>query len=210
MASVTFLLFLRFRAIYLHRRSLIALFFAIWLGNVACIAMSLFVYSGFNSLEFGTSTYCVGIGYKPQYATIASLGPLVHDTCVFLAISYQLFQSGLSDITVKETPLGHYVLGRNLPHFSRALFINGQMLYLITVIGSTSAIILGSIPSVLQLAYRQILFLPQAALLSSVACRIFRNVRLRGVFNQSDSVSDLNKYTIHNSGSTSQPGGSTV
>ncbi|THU94213.1 hypothetical protein K435DRAFT_668789, partial [Dendrothele bispora CBS 962.96] len=204
-ASVTFLLFLRFRAIYLHHRSLNALFFLIWLGNVGCIAMLFFAYSGSYSLEFGVSAYCVGVGYKPQYETIASLGPLVHDTCVFLAISYQLFQSSLSDKTVKETSLRHYVLGRNLPHFSRALFINGQMIYLITVIGSTSMMILTSIPSVLQPAYRQMLFLPQAALVSSVACRIFRNVRLGRILKESNNASDFNiPFTVS---STPQSGG---
>ncbi|THU90907.1 hypothetical protein K435DRAFT_863871 [Dendrothele bispora CBS 962.96] len=79
------------------------------------------------------------------------------------------------------------------------------MIYLITVIGSTSMMILTSIPSVLQPAYRQMLFLPQAALVSSVACASSEMYDWGRILKESNNVSDFNiPFTIS---STPQPGG---
>ncbi|THU94220.1 hypothetical protein K435DRAFT_900670 [Dendrothele bispora CBS 962.96] len=188
LGSITFLFFLRFRGVYHDSRSLTILFFAIWLGNLGCACMAAFIWTKPYSVELAGSTYCSADGFRIPYASIAVIGPLVHDTCVFLAISYRLFQNSVPSSAQTKSDLRTYVLGKNLPRLHRVLFIDGQVLYLITVLGSTSATILLYIPSIPQ-PYRLIIFLPQIALTSSVGCRVFRDTRLEKMVDQDSNLS---------------------
>ncbi|KAF5366855.1 hypothetical protein D9758_006458 [Tetrapyrgos nigripes] len=142
LGCVTFLFFLRLRAVYYNNHLVILLFFAIWLGNLACISMAALIYfPPPYPMKFAGTTYCVKDDLKIGYASITAIGPLVHDTCVFLAISYRLFKNSFPDGSgsgpghsveslKKSGDVEKYVLGKNLPHLSRALFQHGQLLYL--------------------------------------------------------------------------------
>jgi hypothetical protein len=124
-----------------------------------------------STLDFAGTLYCLEGGLKIKYASVTAIGALVHDTCVFLAISWRLLRwnelnSSLSsdtigreigedsqgdgkrnqawrsstsvnaNVNVNATMNGlkktteKYILGKNLPGFSRALLMDGQMLYL--------------------------------------------------------------------------------
>ncbi|KAF5372117.1 hypothetical protein D9758_005010 [Tetrapyrgos nigripes] len=252
LSSVTLLFFLRLRAIYSSPSSsshhhpsssifspitnnsnsiIIILFFLLWLANVACASLTVLLISHTLSVDFGGTLWCLEDGIKIKYASVTAIGALVHDTCVFVAISWRLFRFGESGVTMRvdmptmsgpggdqnqnsvlgqskddgEHDANHggsgvnlpvntvnglkktterYVLGKSLPKFSRALFMDGQMLYLITLIASLSTTLLLYIPSI-PTAYRLIADVPQVAILSALACAVFRDARLGRILERS-------------------------
>ncbi|THU95032.1 hypothetical protein K435DRAFT_798445 [Dendrothele bispora CBS 962.96] len=121
LSSVTFLFFLRLRAIYEGNRWVAGVFFVLWLGNVASIA-----------LDFEGIILCIEQDIKIRNASITAIGALVYDTCIFIAISYRLLKNNTASErnagfkTATET----FVLGKNLPRLSKVLFQDCQMLYL--------------------------------------------------------------------------------
>ncbi|KAJ7496548.1 hypothetical protein FB451DRAFT_1549650 [Mycena latifolia] len=70
-----------------------------------------------------------------------------------------------------------YVVGANLPAFSKALFVDGQMYYMITVLVNILATLLVYIPSISPV-YHGVLVVPSTTLTSIMACRVYRNTKL--------------------------------
>ncbi|THU98149.1 hypothetical protein K435DRAFT_795960 [Dendrothele bispora CBS 962.96] len=196
LSSLSFLLCHTLSHIYYNDRWVVAIFFTLWLGNVACASVSTLIYGKTATLDFGGTVSCIEENIKIRYASVTVIGALVHDTCVFSAISYRLFKNSqplYNESIGLQTTTEKYILGKHLPRFSRALFQDGQMLYLITLIASASTTITLYIPSI-PMAYRLIADVPQIAILSALACAVFRNLRL-GKFSdeelQTTSSSDL-------------------
>ncbi|THU84334.1 hypothetical protein K435DRAFT_687688 [Dendrothele bispora CBS 962.96] len=183
LSTVTLLFFLRLRAIYEDNRPVVGIFFILWLGNVACVSMIPLIFKAATPSNIQGINYCIAESIRIRNASIPAIGTLVHDTCVFIAISYRLSKN----ITVNnqgatfETVTKTFILGKNLPKFSKVLFRGGQLLYLITLMASISTVILLHIPSI-PTTYRVVADPPQVAILSSLACTVFRNLRLGKMF----------------------------
>ncbi|THU78876.1 hypothetical protein K435DRAFT_769060 [Dendrothele bispora CBS 962.96] len=184
LSTVTLLFFLRLRAIYEDNRPVVGIFFILWLGNVACVSMIPLIFKAATPSNIQGINYCIAESIRIRNASIPAIGALVHDTCVFIAISYRLLKNstvnnfqGATFETVTKT----FILGKNLPKFSKVLFRGGQLLYLITLMASISTVILLHIPSI-PTTYRVVADPPQVAILSSLACTVFRNLRLGKMF----------------------------
>ncbi|KAF9452892.1 hypothetical protein P691DRAFT_720652 [Macrolepiota fuliginosa MF-IS2] len=119
---------------------------------------------------FAGSTATVPFGTVPT-----ALVSLLYDSCVFLAISYKIAsQHGSPDERVGWATL---VSGKALPRLSRAVLQGGQQYYLITV----AATILASLSLFLPFfppSLGSIFTIPVVPLVASMACRVFRNIKL--------------------------------
>ena len=76
--------------------------------------------------EVGGSSYCQD-AFVPNTAYAAIIAPLVHDTLVFIAISWKLVKN--SHVDGKEG-IKVMMFGRHLPDFTKALLLDGQRYYL--------------------------------------------------------------------------------
>ena len=129
--STNLLFFFRTRAVF-DMDPLIAAFFAVlWLSVVAAC---LTVISGVDGVNIGSTRYCID-GEVKLYVTMASIIPLINDTCVFLAISWRLFCNSYapSRPTFKDG-LRVLIFGDYLPMFSKAMLHDGQAYYLLLVL----------------------------------------------------------------------------
>ncbi|KAJ6527814.1 hypothetical protein B0H19DRAFT_1214661 [Mycena capillaripes] len=127
------LIFLRARAIFDANRYLVLLFFALWL-IVAGTATMPAIPGIIKAANIGPTKYCMTVDEKIIGATF-SIAPPVHDTVIFLAISWRMFHysqptegsrtnRGLGGV-IKSALTGEY-----LPQFSRAVLMDGQLYYL--------------------------------------------------------------------------------
>ncbi len=117
------LFFFRVAAIYNRKPVVVASFFVLWLGLLAC---TLFIPIGVQGDEVGGSNYCQD-AFVPNTAYAAIIAPLVHDTLVFIAISWKLVKN--SHVDGKEG-IKVMMFGRHLPDFTKALLLDGQRYYL--------------------------------------------------------------------------------
>lgn len=117
------LFFFRVAAIYNRKPLVVGTFFVLWLGLLAC---TLFIPIGVEGTNIGDSKYCED-AFVPNTAYAAIIAPLVHDTLVFIAISWRLVQN--AHVDTKEG-LKVAVWGKYLPHFTRGLLLDGQRYYL--------------------------------------------------------------------------------
>ena len=81
--------------------------------------------------NIGPTDYCLNVGLEP-YAAAAAIIPLVHDTLIWLCISWRLLMGSHIDYS----SYGHLealkiiMSGKGLPAFSKALLHDGQLYYL--------------------------------------------------------------------------------
>ena len=126
----TFLLFfIRTRAVFDRNPWIVTFFAALWL---AVVAACLTVIIGVDGVNIGPTRYCIDGEFKP-YVTMATLTPLINDTCVFLAISFRLFCNSYARPTFKDG-LRVFVFGDYLPMFSKTMLHDGQAYYLLLVL----------------------------------------------------------------------------
>ncbi|KDR73194.1 hypothetical protein GALMADRAFT_724171 [Galerina marginata CBS 339.88] len=170
--STSLLFFFRIRAMYLGNNVVIVFFFFMWL---AVIGGSLTPTQGLFGTNIGTTKYCLNSHLEP-YVAAACIIPFVNDTLVFCATSWRLMQNSYVDTTIKNG-VSVMVFGRHLPSFPRSLLQDGQAYYLTTITLNlvTSCMFFNlSIPVV----YRSFIGVPNIVLMNSMACHVYRNVRL--------------------------------
>ncbi|KAJ7749706.1 hypothetical protein B0H16DRAFT_1691816 [Mycena metata] len=154
--STSLLFFFRVRAIYANSRPITIAFAVLWIIEVAaCITIPF----GTGGINIGPTRYCT-IDELAPYTSSASITPTVFDTAVFVAISYRL--------------VGNRAY---LPSFSKAIFVDGQKYYMITVISNIAMSAMIYAPGVSP-GLRSILALPNVMLTSVMACRVYRHTRL--------------------------------
>ena len=119
------LFFLRLRAIYNRNRIIVACYFVLWLGLVGTTILIPIVISG---ASIGPTKYCVDADV-PNSSYAAIFAPLIHDTLVFVAISWRLTQNAHMELNFKE---GFKIaaFGKYLPAFTQSLLKDGQRYYL--------------------------------------------------------------------------------
>lgn len=122
------LFFFRVSAIYDRNRLVVAFFFVLWLGLLAC---TLFIPIGVLGTTIGGTKYCQDADV-PSSAYAAIIAPLVHDTLVFIAISWRLTRNAHIDSDSGKLSEGFKVaiFGKYLPQFTRGLLLDGQRYYL--------------------------------------------------------------------------------
>ncbi|KAJ7660625.1 hypothetical protein B0H17DRAFT_954025 [Mycena rosella] len=173
-SASAFLFFFRVRAIYGGDRLVTAIFGFLWL---AVLGSSLTNPFGVSAVKLGDPSECI-VTRVEVYVGVSGIVLAVHDTLVFFAISYRLVSNfGQMQQQTWGTQLKMLFSGAHLPAFSKALFADGQMYYMITVVTNIVAILLVYIPTVSPV-YRGLLSVPNMTLTSIMACRVYRNTIL--------------------------------
>ncbi|KAF9482245.1 hypothetical protein BDN70DRAFT_853708 [Pholiota conissans] len=174
------LFFFRVSAIYNRNRLVVAFFFMIWLGLLAC---TLFIPIGVLGTNIGNTKYCQDADVPPT-AYAAIIAPLVHDTLVFIAISWRLTRNAHIDSDSGKLSEGFKValLGKYLPQFTRGLLRDGQRYYLITLVSSLLTVVMAFDTSV-PVPMRSMCATPNIVLVNIMACRVYRRTKA-GVFRE--------------------------
>ncbi|KAJ7452239.1 hypothetical protein FB451DRAFT_1565956 [Mycena latifolia] len=146
-SSSAFLFFFRVRAIYGGSRVVTGIFGVLWLAVLA------------TSITVPVSGRGTSIGDPPQCLTLARHG--AHGG-----------SSGTRGDQVKEL-----FSGASLPAFSKSLFTDGQMYYMVTVVTNIITTVLVYVPTSSSL-YHGLLVIPNVTLTSMMACRVYRNTML--------------------------------
>lgn len=170
-ASSNLLFFFRLRAIYTGHKAVIIFGFILWVisagGTVSTPV-------GVDGVHIGTTNYCTETGQR-LYVSVSGILPFIHDTFVFLAISYKLAQNAHNESTLR-TGLRAALFGEYLPAFSRSLLLDGQQYYLLTVLTNFIAILMVFVP--VPIVYRVIWSFPNVMMMNVMACRVYRNTKL--------------------------------
>ncbi|KAF9546450.1 hypothetical protein CPC08DRAFT_716037 [Agrocybe pediades] len=167
-AASSFLFFRRVRAIYNDNKYVRHFFFALLLAN---IGVSILTIPGSHMKPLADTGYCVNAGVQ-QYVAAAPFSRLVYDSCVFIAISYRFATISGENMTWR------ILLSRRASsRIVRVILQGGQQYYLMSVCSNilvSSLIVTPSVPPI----YQAILVAPDLALTSSMACRVFRNLKI--------------------------------
>ncbi|KAJ6533981.1 hypothetical protein DFH09DRAFT_1043577 [Mycena vulgaris] len=178
----TFLFLFRVRGVYGGDRLVTATFGFLWL---IVVATSMTVPFRGNAIGFGDPRHCVLVnaGENTSVSGIAGIALAVYDTLSFFAISYRLVSNfrHSEELTCGEQ-VRTFFNGANLPAFSKALFTDGQMYYMITAATNCAAILLVYLPNTVLDAnsiYHGVMLPTSMTVLSIMACRVYRNTKLR-------------------------------
>ncbi|KIJ45856.1 hypothetical protein M422DRAFT_95821, partial [Sphaerobolus stellatus SS14] len=172
-ASTGFLFLRRVQALYLNNRIVSYFFIFLYITNAG---VSIVTPIGSRVTPLADTGYCINGGIA-HYVSATVFMTLAYDTMVFLAISYKVAtEHGKPGRPVNLKSL---ITGEAFPRFSRAILQGGQQYYLITVCLNILISVLIVAPSVPPI-YEAIFTVPDIAVTSSMACRVYRNLRLAG------------------------------
>ncbi|THU78310.1 hypothetical protein K435DRAFT_700330, partial [Dendrothele bispora CBS 962.96] len=186
--STSFLFLLRVRAIF-HENQKIRIFFIIsWLITIACPGLGIFAEGDQSPID---PRMCSFKDIRPVFGIIFISITLAFDTMVYLAISFRLFvisqfERRLAGPGQRNAP---FFTGKCLPSFSRSFLRDGQVYYVISLI--LGILVITSYIQLLPNQYSRPLISLYNALLSILACYVFRNVKLGRIREESLSISSL-------------------
>ncbi|KAJ6465767.1 hypothetical protein C8R45DRAFT_1173402 [Mycena sanguinolenta] len=166
-----FLFFLRARAIFNRDRYLVLFLFVVWLSVLGTAAA---IPSGVFASNIGPTPYCLTTSAK-SYAGGLGITPVIHDTIVFLAISWRLFENSHVEQDFTEN-LRVFWTGEHLPRFSKAVLKDGQMYYLTAVAANLLNVIMFYNQDVAE-AYRTMFSVCNIMITNCMACLVFRNTK---------------------------------
>ncbi|KAJ7782250.1 hypothetical protein DFH07DRAFT_935447 [Mycena maculata] len=169
-ALTSLLFFFRVRAVYGGARTVTIVFGLMWLS---VLGTSLIIPIATRGVNIGPTPYC-SLGELEAYVAIIGLNPGLFDTAVFLAISYRLVGNTHVEYHSWKQKVSAFFTGAYLPSFSKSLFVDGQIYYMITVITNIVALVLLCVPG-LGPAYSSV---PSGMLTNMMACRVYRHTRL--------------------------------
>ncbi|THV02308.1 hypothetical protein K435DRAFT_565226, partial [Dendrothele bispora CBS 962.96] len=182
--TTTLLFYLRVRAIYNDNKVVRLLFLFLWLANL-CIHSLDFLFV--NGVHLGPTDMCIFTDLKRVYAIVTATSIVIYDTMVFLAISYRLWRNSVLNmeegvqsergLAFDRTRTTSFFSGRGLPAFSKTLLQEGQVYYLISFFAALLVVVMLVLPGISDY-YHVIMISPHIALVNSMACRVFRNVKL--------------------------------
>jgi len=175
-SSASYLFFLRIQAVF-HQNKLVQGIFAIlWLG---VLGGSITVPLATKGAHIAPTQYCINSEVK-SFASTAVIMSTINDSLVFLAISVKLLSSDNVEHSAKDRLKMFFSTsgnGNGLSSISSALFQGGQIYYLTTVGMNLLTMIMVLTPSAPPV-YRAMFTIPNNALQSVMACRVFRQLRL--------------------------------
>ncbi|KAJ7469413.1 hypothetical protein B0H11DRAFT_2283858 [Mycena galericulata] len=184
--STSPLFFFRVRAIYTNSHPITIVFALLWITETACITIPFGTAKLSDPLQMrrgldkaastsGPRRYCT-IAELAPYLSSVSITPTVFDIAVFVAILYRFISNTHVNYTFSDKCRAFFS-GVYLPSFSKALFVDGQKYYMITVISNIAMSAMIDAPG-LSPGLRSILA-PQNVMLTSImACRVYRHTRL--------------------------------
>jgi len=178
------LFFFRVRAVYHDMSKAIGFFAFLWLTTLAGAVTSPLSSHG---AELGDSGFCILSGVNHLEA-VGVILILIHDTIVYLAISLRLTMWSLlegaaapQDSTGKwRYWLKSFCSGQGMNKISRTLLKTGQLYYLATV-GLNIAGVVVTLSSTCPVVYRGAILIIGAAIQNSVACRVYRQLKLGAI-----------------------------
>ncbi|KAJ7066918.1 hypothetical protein C8F01DRAFT_1119579 [Mycena amicta] len=172
-AFTSLLFFLRAAAVYDRNPWFRVFLFTMWLSVLAAgISLPIGIHGG----NIGPTPYCSTASAKPYTGSMISIIPLIHDTVVFIAISWRLLQNAYVDDTTGGN-FRAFFSGKNLPSFSRAVLVDGQMYYLVAVACNILTLAIFETQTV-PIFYRTLFAVPDAILVNIMAGIVFRNTKL--------------------------------
>ncbi|KAJ7864447.1 hypothetical protein B0H14DRAFT_2736316 [Mycena olivaceomarginata] len=175
LSATAFLFLFRVRAIYGGGRLITVIFGILWLAVVATSITSLFAAS---VISFADPPQCIIKSVK-SYARSSGIMITLYDTIVFLSISFRLVSTFReTQPQTRKEKLMAWFSGANMPAFSKALLLDGQMYYMFTVISNITVTIVAFIPSISPV-HRSFLVVPNVAIMSIMGCRVYRNTKLK-------------------------------
>lgn len=172
-SSSSFLFVRRVQALYAENKMVIWFF---WILYVANVVLSFLTPIGSRASPLADTGYCINGGIH-HYVAAAAFMPLAFDSLVFGFISYKVAtEHGKPG---RPVTLKTLITGDAFPRISRALLQGGQQYYLLTVILNILISILIITPGVPPI-YEATFTIPDIAITSSMACRVYRNLRIAG------------------------------
>ncbi|KAJ6571457.1 hypothetical protein B0H19DRAFT_1130024, partial [Mycena capillaripes] len=168
--ATSLLFFFRVWAVYDGRRSIALIFGFLW---ISVVGTAVLVPIGSDATTIGPS--CIVTELHP-YITASTICLAVHDTGVFFAISYRLLMNSHVEYTPGQR-IKALFSGTTLHAFSKAVFRDGQKYYMITILTNLAMILIIYAPGVSPI-YRGMMSIPNIALTSILACRVYRNTKL--------------------------------
>ncbi|KAJ7744696.1 hypothetical protein B0H16DRAFT_1727256 [Mycena metata] len=169
------LFFFRVRAIFDSELLPTIIFGCLWL---AVLASSITTTVAVGAIGLGDPTVCVAVPrhFPPVLFAFSGIAITVNDTIVFFAISYRLITNFQAEQQAPGEQVKVLFSGANLPAFSKSLFMDGQMYYLITVVANIVATVMIFVP--VSPVYHGFLVIPNVTITSIMACRVYRNTKL--------------------------------
>ncbi|KZP11882.1 hypothetical protein FIBSPDRAFT_1050419 [Athelia psychrophila] len=128
--STSFLFFLRVRAVYLQSRTITILFGALW-AVTASVGICFGALTVHGAERIPHTAHCTNTIGKYNFIPVTMT--FVHDTMVFLAISYRLAAGAVTAADWRSRVLS-IVTGKGLFSLSRSLMKGGQLYYLATTV----------------------------------------------------------------------------
>ncbi|KAJ6578641.1 hypothetical protein DFH09DRAFT_1030497 [Mycena vulgaris] len=176
-SASTFLFLFRVRAVYDGDRLVTAIFGFLWL---IVVGTSMIIPFSGNAIGLGDPYECDIVNVDPGgYTGATGITLTLYDTLVFFAISYRLVSNFRhSEELTRGEQARAFFSGANLPAFSKAVFTDGQIYYMIMVVMNGVTILLVYIPSVGPPVYHGLLVVPTITLTTLMACRVYRSTRL--------------------------------
>jgi len=131
---------------------------------------------GGSAINIGPTKYCITTEILP-YASSGPIITTVHDTAVFLAISFQLLRNSHAEGHGPVKSMRAFATGSYLPSFSRSVLQDGQAYYMVTVVANLLTSIMIYAPG-LGAVYRSMFSVPSVMLTNVMACYVYRNTKL--------------------------------
>ncbi|KAJ6473087.1 hypothetical protein C8R45DRAFT_761049, partial [Mycena sanguinolenta] len=174
-SATSLLFFLRARAIFNRNRYFVGLLFCAWLS---ILGTNLTVPVAVEGGNLGPTDFCSTV-FAANYVGGAAVTTTLHDTLIFLAISWRLFknQQHVNPDRSFKASVWAFVSGQYLPQFSRAVLQDGQLYYLITVASNILALIMFYNTSI-QGSHSTKFTVPNLMVANVMACHVFRNTKL--------------------------------
>ncbi|KAF8515739.1 hypothetical protein JB92DRAFT_2716890 [Gautieria morchelliformis] len=168
--STSLLFFFRIMAVFNRQRRVIAFFAILWLASLGGAITVPFAIEGGH---IGPTKLCINTNVK-SFSSVGFVMNTCNDILIFLAISWEVVSRAPSRNKVRS-----FFAGRDLPFVSKELLQGGQQYFMITVGMNLLTMILlllssSSIPPVIKAMFT----IPNVALENSMACRVFRNIKL--------------------------------
>ncbi|KAJ7033474.1 hypothetical protein C8F04DRAFT_1002953, partial [Mycena alexandri] len=172
-SGTAFLFFIRVRAIFQGERMPTIIFGCLWL---AVLASSIARTTAGGGIGLGDPTVCV-VQARNIWSIfgVAGIVIMMHDTIVFFAISYRLVTLSQAEQQAPGGKVKALFSGANLPAFSKSLFMDGQMYYMIAVVANIVTTVMAYVR--VGAIYRGLLVVPNVAVTSIMSCRVYRNTK---------------------------------
>ncbi|KAJ6596051.1 hypothetical protein B0H10DRAFT_2089378 [Mycena sp. CBHHK59/15] len=181
--STSLLFYFRVRAIYGGKRTVTAVFGILWL---AVLGTGITIPFGGLATTIEPTPYCI-VTEVASFVGASTIVITVHDTAVFLAVSYRLVSNTHAVHGTLKSKLKAVFSGTSMPCFSKALYVDGQLYYMISAFSNIAVTVMVYAPH-LHPAYHGLLAIPNVMLTSVMACRVYRNTKL-GTVRESTDVS---------------------